>query len=298
LRRRAERALAELGAAAPLGAVCLLVANDHEFKRLFHNTLTGKLSDVAICFLLPLLISAALGLLRDWPGSRRLAVGAVATTLLFTLLELSDTADVLYLRATGALGLGGAPLTRDPTDFLALALVPLAVAYGWRRLFVAERRPNVWRTAAGALVMVTGSLALMADSEAVVPCKRAAFTVRAEAGCGPGGLIVVQSLASDRFTISNAGALGLPSFFSSDSCVGSVGNVTGAPSSGPAPCPFRLDEGEISASQCVSPDGTVARVLSAPTACGRCYRRAALCSPMGRARSPAPPPSASRASRT
>jgi hypothetical protein len=52
LRRRAVLALAELGTAAPLGAVCLLVFNDNHWKGLFHNAFTGKLFDVAICFLL------------------------------------------------------------------------------------------------------------------------------------------------------------------------------------------------------------------------------------------------------
>src|SRR5260221_4375425 len=162
LRRRAERALAELGAAAPLGAVCLLVANDHEFKRLFHNALTGKLSDVAICFLLPLLVSAALGVLCDWPERRRLALGAVVATFAFTMLELSDTGDALLAGVTGQLGTGGPTVARAPTDLLALACVPLAVAYALRRFAVAERGPGASRWGSVALVIVAGSLALTA----------------------------------------------------------------------------------------------------------------------------------------
>jgi hypothetical protein len=265
LRRRAERALAELGAAAPLGAVWLLLANDHAFKRLYHNAVTGKLSDVAICFFLPLVLSAALGLLTDWPGRRRLPVGAVVATLVFTLLELSDTAGAVFVRATGALGLGGGALTRDPTDLLALACVPLAVVYGQRRLAVAERGPNVWRSATGALVMVTGSLALMATSMSVKPCPQQAAPVmfQAEAGCGPGGLIVVESCVdnstcSSPIQISNAGALGLPSFTSSDG-TWSWGHWTGPPyDRGGGVClPIRFDEGslEVIVRGCVSFDG-------------------------------------------
>jgi hypothetical protein len=163
VRRRAERALAELGAAAPLGAVCLLAANDHQFKRLFHNALTGKLSDVAICFLLPLLVSAALGLVSNWSGRRRLALGAVVATLVFTLLEYSDTVGALFIRATAAVGFGGGVLTRDPTDMLALGCIPLAVVYGWRRVAAVEREPSVWRSVSGALVLAAGSLTLMAS---------------------------------------------------------------------------------------------------------------------------------------
>ena len=255
MRRRAERALAELGAAAPLGAVCLLLANDHHWKRLFHNALTGKLSDIAICFLLPLLVSAALGLVCDWPGRRRLAVGAVVASLVFTLLELSDTAGAVFVRATGALGLGGGALTRDPTDLLALACVPLAVVYGQRRLAVAERGPNLWRSATGALVMVTGSLALMATSMSG-PCSQQAAPVmfQAEAGCGPGGLIVVRSsMDYPPIQISNAAALGLPSFtYSPSDTTWSDGHWTGDMC-----LPNRFDQGrwEVIVRGCVSVDG-------------------------------------------
>lgn len=247
MRRRAERALAELGAAAPLGAVWLLLANDHAFKRLYHNAVTGKLSDIAICFLLPLLVSAALGLVCDWPGRRRLAVGAVVATLVFTLFELSDTVGAVFVGATGALGLGGGALTRDPTDLLALACVPLAVVYGQRRLAVAERGPNVWRSATGALVMVTGSLALMATSMSVKPevCdKRPAPVIfQAEAGCGPGGLIIIQSSSQyPGFSISGAAAIGVPPS-SADACVWIDGPHVPTLNGDGGVCPIRWDDG-------------------------------------------------------
>jgi hypothetical protein len=235
LKHRAGRALGELGAAGPLGAVCLLAANDHQFKRLFHNALTGKLSDVAVCFLLPLLVSAALGLVFDWTGRRRLAIGAVVATVVYTMLELSDTAGALFLRTLDALGLGGGTLTRDPTDLLALVCVPLAVAYGRRRLTVAEHHPNIWRSATGALVMATGSLALMAteisgpkhDCDVEPP----PVTFQAGSGCGPGGLVVVSSHsynATGAIEISNGAALGLPLDYGSDVYVASFYDQKGA----------------------------------------------------------------------
>src|SRR5213076_453684 len=95
LRRRLAASLAELGAAAPLAVMVLLIANDRLFKRTFHNALTGKLSDVAICFLLPLLVSAVLGLAVSWRADRRLGVGAAVTVAVFSLLEMSDTAGAL-----------------------------------------------------------------------------------------------------------------------------------------------------------------------------------------------------------
>ena len=251
MRRRASRALAELGAAAIRWVqIRLLAANDHQLKRLFHNALTGKLSDVAICFLLPLMVSAALGLVCGWHERRRLAVGAVVATFVFTLLELSDTAGAMFVRATRALGLGGGTLTRDPTDLLALVCVPLAVAYGRRCLAAAERGPSVWRSASGALVMATGSLALMATSGpsptsgTFGDCSEwtAPVVFMAEAGCGPGGVIVVEPIADDMWTligvqISNAAALGLPRFTHTFMPKFSAGTYGGGA------CPFTLDQG-------------------------------------------------------
>jgi hypothetical protein len=116
--------------------------NDHLLKPAFHNGLTGKLSDIAICFFLPLYLSALLGLIwpRRWPRAR-LIVGAGLAAAIFTVLELSDTAGRWFLHALArvgpALGIGRVGLTRDPWDLAALLLVPLAAWYGWRRLSAA-----------------------------------------------------------------------------------------------------------------------------------------------------------------
>ena len=72
--------------------IALLIANDHVLKFVFHNAVTGKLSDVAICFLMPLLISAALGLIAGSRVRRRLEIGAVVTVVVFSALEMSDLA--------------------------------------------------------------------------------------------------------------------------------------------------------------------------------------------------------------
>jgi hypothetical protein len=269
LRRRGERALAELGAAAPLVAVGLLVVNDHRWKGQFHNALTGKLSDIAICFLLPLLLSAASGIVCDWPGRRRLVAGAVLTTLVFTVLELSDPAGALFVRAMNALGLHGT-LTRDPTDLLALGCVPLALAYGRQRLAVAEHGPNIWRSATGALVMVTGLLALMADEDNVraKPCDKplVPVTFQAEAGCGPGGQILVQRSTD----LSNAAALGLPPA-SSDNCESVSGGFLGDSVKGDGGmCPIGWDQGswEFTVSKAVDYDGGILENCNCSGGCG------------------------------
>ncbi len=129
--------LIEFFAPLPLAAVVLLGLNDHFWKIRFHNELTGKLSDIAVCFILPLYVSAVLGLVRPWPIKARLLVGSIVTALAFVLLELSDVAGSLFARLIITLG---APfgtfrvaLTRDPTDLFTLALIPLACWYGWWR---------------------------------------------------------------------------------------------------------------------------------------------------------------------
>ena len=133
-RSEREAALRELGSLLPLAMIALLVANDHVLKFVFHNAVTGKLSDVAICFLMPLLISAALGLIAGAGARWRLGIGAVVTAVVFSALEMSDLAGSWFVRAVAIVfGARHTVLTRDPTDLLALLMVPLAVAYGRQR---------------------------------------------------------------------------------------------------------------------------------------------------------------------
>jgi len=123
----------EFIAPAPLVAVAVMALNDHWLKAAFHNALTGKLSDLAICFFLPLYVAALLGVVVPGWVRGRLVAGAVIATAAFVGLELSDAAGALYLRFGAWLGAGGGRLTRDATDLLALVMVPVAVAYGtWR----------------------------------------------------------------------------------------------------------------------------------------------------------------------
>ncbi len=129
---------AEFLAPWPLLAVLVMGLNDHVLKARFHNGVTGKLSDFAICFFLPLFISAALGLV--WRGAPRwrLAVGGFVAAGVFALLEMSDVVGGAFLQALRtigpALGIHRVAFTRDATDLFALVMVPLALWYGSRRL--------------------------------------------------------------------------------------------------------------------------------------------------------------------
>ncbi len=126
----------ELTSPLPLAAVALLAANDHVLKRTWPGLLTGKLSDVAGCFVLPLFVSAVLAVATSWAPRRRLALGAGATILFFAALKLSPAVaasvagalDVLW----APLGRGGGRIAADPTDLVALPLALAAFAWGTR----------------------------------------------------------------------------------------------------------------------------------------------------------------------
>jgi hypothetical protein len=129
----------EYFAPLPLFALLVLVVNDCWLKAKFHNALTGKLSDVAVCFLMPLFLSELLGLGLGLRPRVRLVAGAAVTAVLFTALEIVPPVTSLALRCLERIGptlgiAGRFRMTSDPTDLACLVFVPLAVWYGERRL--------------------------------------------------------------------------------------------------------------------------------------------------------------------
>ncbi len=244
---RIKRSLGELGAVPPLAAVVLLAFNDHVLKGRLGGAVTGKLSDLAICFLLPLLVSATLGMLVDWPVRRRLWLGAAIGGATFGLLEMSDAAEALFQGAMQAVSVGRVVFTRDATDLAALLCVPLAVAYGQRR--IGARQQARWATVTGALVLSAGSLSLMATSPPP-SCDHwsPALVFEADPGCGPGGLFVVEpnsSSYSASLTIRNQQALGF-----------SPGQYQlNASFRGPT-CPYQLEDGDWQITGCADPNPT------------------------------------------
>jgi hypothetical protein len=229
-------ALGELGSLLPLAMIGLLIANDHVLKFVFHNAVTGKLSDFAICFLMPLLVSAVLGLLTGIGARRRLWIGAAATAVIFSALEMSDAAGAWFVRAVALVfGVTHTVLTRDPTDLLALLFVPLAVAYGRWRARAASLDVRA-RRLGGALALITGSLALMATT-APERCSKWSppMVFKVEGDCGTGGLVVLEADSySGRVTITNQVALLAPP----DRQLSASNRYNGTA------CPYTLDQGD------------------------------------------------------
>ncbi len=131
-----DEKLRELVAPLPIAAVALLAANDHYLKARFHNAITGKLSDLAICFLLPLFLSASLGAVTSLAARARLVAGALVTAAVFTALKVSPAADHAYCRALDAAwSWAGLRFTAvaDWTDLFCLPMVVVSALYGWRR---------------------------------------------------------------------------------------------------------------------------------------------------------------------
>jgi len=123
----------EFFSALPLAAVALLAVNDHLLKAAFHNTLTGKLSDFAGCFFLPLFVSATLSFVTRWSLERRLWWGVAATLTIFVPVNLSRAAADLVCRAVELvsipLGIGAQRIASDPTDLIALPMIALSLHY-------------------------------------------------------------------------------------------------------------------------------------------------------------------------
>ena len=131
-----------------LFAVAVMAVNDRWLKLAFHNDVTGKLSDLAICFLLPFFLAeVGMLVLSRWGPWRWLVIGAILTGLGFSALELSPALAATTCQLLALVGPwigipGPFVMTRDPTDLLALGMLAPAVTYGSWKL---RATPESWR---------------------------------------------------------------------------------------------------------------------------------------------------------
>ena len=123
----------------PLASLALFAANNFLLKRAYPGLVTGKLSDIACCFFLPLFVSATLGFV-GWRAKavQRVAVGACAALVVFVLVKTSPWASGWLDAVIGAVTAGRMAANRvDPTDLVAAPFALLAIAYA-RLTFAAE----------------------------------------------------------------------------------------------------------------------------------------------------------------
>jgi len=122
---RSASSAPEFFAWPPLAAVLLFTLNNFWLKGRAPGLLSGKLSDFAACFFLPLFVSALLARVTPLRLRVRVAVGAGVTALAFALVKTSPAASSL-LDALCALFLRSPKNCVDPSDLVALPMVLLA----------------------------------------------------------------------------------------------------------------------------------------------------------------------------
>lgn len=120
----------------------LLLANDFHFKPVFHNELTGKLSDFSGLFVFALFWIA---LFPQFAGRLFLIIG-----IAFVFWKSAYSQPVL--NAWNAVGVFKVDRTVDLSDLAALSVLPLAYHYANRAM--PERVPRTWAVCSIALISV------------------------------------------------------------------------------------------------------------------------------------------------
>ena len=121
----------------PLLAVALFVLNNFVLKRAWPGLITGKLSDLLVCFFLPLFVSALLERVSRLGAAARVGAGIALTAAIFIAVKTSATAsrvlDHDIALALGPFGMRTAPNCVDVTDLWALPMLALAWLHARRK---------------------------------------------------------------------------------------------------------------------------------------------------------------------
>ena len=99
-------------------AVGILLLNDFVLKETFHNTITGKLSDVAGLFAFPYFISLVF--------PKKVKLNYIASVLLFIVWKWEGIEPILLWFQSNGIGINR---TVDYTDLYTLSIVPLSYWY-------------------------------------------------------------------------------------------------------------------------------------------------------------------------
>ena len=116
-----------------LGAVALFALNNWVLKQRFPGWVTGKLSDVLVCFFLPLYIAALLRWCSGLGASVRIKAGLALTAALLVAVKsswlASDLLNAIVQPLSARLGLHTRPNLADASDLIALPVLWLAFAF-------------------------------------------------------------------------------------------------------------------------------------------------------------------------
>jgi hypothetical protein len=141
--RAIARGAPEFFGILPLTAVGLFALNNFVLKRAWPGWVTGKLSDLLICFFLPLFVSALLERVCRMGAGRRVAIGIALTAAIFVAVKTSVTASGVLDRDIAMLlqplGVRSAPNRVDVTDLVALPMLALAWLHARRADFAGPR---------------------------------------------------------------------------------------------------------------------------------------------------------------
>jgi hypothetical protein len=128
--RAAAAGAPEFFGVLPLMAVALFALNNFVLKRAWPGLVTGKLSDLLICFFLPLFVSALLARVSPLGVAARVAAGIALTATIFIAVKTSASAsralDHDIALVLGPFGIRTAPNCVDVTDLWALPMLALA----------------------------------------------------------------------------------------------------------------------------------------------------------------------------
>lgn len=121
----------------PLASVALFALNNAVLKRAWPGFVTGKLSDLTICFFLPLFVSALLERASRLRAAARVAAGIALTATIFIAVKTSPAAshglDGAIALLLAPFGVRTAPNHVDVTDLCALPMLAAAWLYARRK---------------------------------------------------------------------------------------------------------------------------------------------------------------------
>ncbi|MGV9268322.1 hypothetical protein ACWDRR_27065 [Kitasatospora sp. NPDC003701] len=139
-----------------LGAVAVLLFNDHVGKRLWPGAVTGKVSDLAWMLVSPVVLALVLTPLLRLRGDRPAIVGLAGTAVMFAVAKSGPSGGEL---ASKIWSLTGVPsrIQGDRSDLVALPALGIAW-WLWTRARV-TRRPWQWAALVGVPLAVVAMVA-------------------------------------------------------------------------------------------------------------------------------------------